>query len=153
MMAEHIMRLHWREVVSYTHCASHNKQKTQVLMCLMFYIYFIHLSASITLPPSHRGSPICRHSFGIMLHVQANCAAKGIISVHCRRPVNQSCLCGCHNALLSSHPGRLTQCPLTVCLQGRDLCAALALVALSSRGGLCLTLAFQAASNTVCGET
>lgn len=28
-----------------------------------------------------------------MLHIQTNCAAKGIISVHCRRPVKQSSLC------------------------------------------------------------
>lgn len=53
-------------------------------------------------PSMHRAHPVCRHIFGIMLHVQVNCAAKRIISVHCMQPVNQSSLCDHHN-----HPSYL----------------------------------------------
>lgn len=76
-----------------------------------FHLIYSSASKPTTLPrslPSHpplhrKPAPVCRHTFGIMLHVQANCAAKGIISVHCRRPVNQSSLCYRQRAL-PSHP-------------------------------------------------
>lgn len=65
--------------------------------------HLIYSSASKPTPPHPHlcteSHPVCRHTFGIMLHVQANCAAKGIISVHCRQPVNQSSFCFHHRAL------------------------------------------------------
>lgn len=127
----------------------------------LYFFHLIYSSASRPLP-SHlctESCPVCRHTFGIMLHAQANCAAKGIISVHCRRSVNQSSLCFCHRALpFPPSTPSLPQRPLTVCLQGRELYASqlifscLALVAPLSQGALWLTLASQAASDTMRGE-
>lgn len=149
MRAEHLMRLHWREVVSGLVVTEHNVLQTTIRKSPpssdLHFFHLIYSSASkpTTLPcslPSHpplhrKPAPVCRHTFGIMLHVQANCAAKGIISVHCRRPVNQSSLCYRQRAL-PSHPTHtriphlllhprclLPLCPLTVCLQGRELYA------------------------------
>lgn len=84
----------------------HNVLQTTIRKCPLplisvSFILFTHLHPSPphspSLPP-HLCTPGLRHTFGIMLHVQANCAAKGIISVHCRRSVNQSSLCLCHRA-------------------------------------------------------
>lgn len=112
--AEHIMRLHWREVVNGLVVTEQTTiRKSPLPLISVSFILFTHLqSSNPTPPPLHH--PVCRHSFGIMLHVQANCAAKGIISVHCRQPVNQSSLCHRHSAPnpprqppASTHPGRL----------------------------------------------
>ena len=88
------------------------------------YFFYLIYSCAIHPPPSllcTEVHPVCRHPFGIMLHVQANCAAKRIISVHCRLPVNQSSLCVHHNPPSPhTHPARLfPQRPLTLCLQGK----------------------------------
>lgn len=132
---------HW--AVSQAQCPSDNHKEVPSSSDLYFF-QLIYSSASKP-PPSHLSTearPVCRHTFGIMLHVQANCAAKGIISVHCRRPVNQSSLCYRHGAPPPPYPPSLPQRPLTVCLQGRGLYTSqlgfscLALVAPLSRGTL-----------------
>lgn len=74
-------------------------------------------------PPCPGSYPDYGHRFDIMLHIQANCAAKEIISVHCRRPVKQSSLCFYYHASpfpLSPFMLNLLQHPFIVSLQGRS---------------------------------
>ena len=79
-------------------------RKSPLPLISVSFILFTHLHPGP--PPSHlctQTRPVCRHTFRIMLHIQANCAAKGIISVHCRKPVNQSSLCFHHRAPPPTH--------------------------------------------------
>lgn len=59
-----------------------------------------------------------------MLHIQTNCAAKGIISVHCRRPVKQASLCF-YSLPPSPFMLNLLQHPFIVSLPGSELCPSL----------------------------
>lgn len=52
-----------------------------------FPIIFSHRPQSSLSFPGQLSFPVCRRPFSIMLHIQANCAAKGIISEHWRLPV------------------------------------------------------------------
>lgn len=90
-------------------------RKSPLLVISVSFILFSHLHPSPPPPPSLPSTspqkPVQSASLHwFMVHVQANCAAKRIISVHCRRPVNQSSLCYRHRAA-PPHPTRIPSTP------------------------------------------
>lgn len=85
----------WKYVVSTWHNTRGFKEMKYLSTC------DLHVILPLSSPPLC--SSTARHTAAIMLHVWANCAAKGIISVHCRRPLNQSMMCD-FAFLTLSHP-------------------------------------------------
>lgn len=103
---------------------------------LLFCFDFFPLIYSFATKPQHVAPPPHTHTQPVVsawlqpyiwYHApyQANCAAKGIISVHCRQPVKQSSLCCYYPAFPFPLPPfmlNLVQHPFIVSLQGRELC-------------------------------
>lgn len=138
-------------------CASRQPKEGSGSNVLHFF-YFTHSSASNATPPSRLRTEVYPSTD---IHLVSCSMYKPIVQLRelfhyiagASEPVIFVQLPQC-SSLLSSWPS-LTQHPLTVCPQGRDLYASLlvfsclALMVPLSWGGLWLTLAFQAASNTV----
>lgn len=95
---------HWAVSLSVLQSTS---RKSPLCLISVSFILFTHLHPTYLCTGSRL---VCRHTLVIMLHVQANCAAKRIISVHCRQPVNQSSLCFCPPCPCCLFPSTYLQC-------------------------------------------